>query len=96
MVDYNEQDVALLERVYMRLRAFDNRPANAGHFFEDAHNEHRCPVCGSDDVEYTGNSVYTPVSEFAEVVCNDCGHRSRTRQAKNSKEKRNSLLITAR
>lgn len=94
MVDYNEQDVVLLERVYMRLRAFDTRPANAGHFFED--DTARCPVCGSHDVEYTGNSVYTPVSEFAEVVCNDCGHRSRTRQAKNSKEKRNSLLITAR
>lgn len=94
MVTYNEQDVTLLERVYMRLRAFDTRPTNAGHFHDDDHAH--CPVCGSTELEHTGNSVYTPVSEFAEVVCNDCGHRSRTRQVLNSKEKRNKLLITAR
>lgn len=94
MVDYNEQDVRLLERVYMRLRAFDTRPANAGHYHDD--NLCRCPVCGSPDVEATGNSVFTPVSEFTEVVCNDCGHRSRTRLTMNSKEKRENLLITAR
>lgn len=94
MVDYNEQDVILLERVYMRLRAFDTRPANAGHYFSDDY--HRCPVCGSTHIEPTGSSVFTPVSEFAEVLCNDCGHRSRTRTIINSKEKRKNLLITAR
>jgi len=94
MVTYNEQDVVLLERVYMKLRAFDNKPANAGHYHHD--DLSRCPVCGSHDIEFSGNSVFTPVSEFAEVLCNECGHRSRTRKVINSKEKRNSLLITAR
>ena len=94
MVKYNEQDVVLLEKVYMKLRAFDTRPANAGHYHDD--DLSHCPVCGSTDVETTGNSVFTPVSEFVEVLCNDCGHRSRTRQVLNSKDKRNKLLITAR
>lgn len=93
MVTYNEQDVVLLENVYKKLRAFDKRPANAGHYYHDEHS--RCPVCGSDEVEETGNVVYTAVSSFAEVVCNDCGHRSRTRQALNSKHDRAKLLVPA-
>jgi hypothetical protein len=94
MVTYNEQDVVLLERVYMKLRAFDTRPPNAGHYHED--DLHRCPVCGSAEIHPTGNSVFTPVSEFMEVICNDCGHRSRTRNVINCKEKRANLLVTAR
>lgn len=94
MVDYNEQDVILLERVYMQLRAFDPRPANAAHYFND--NKCRCPACGSDQVEFTENSVYTQLSEFAEVLCNNCGHRSRTRKPINSKEKRSTLLQSTR
>lgn len=93
MVDYNRQDVVLLERVYLKLRAFDSNPAaNAGHYYED--NLSRCPVCGSSEVIETGNASYTPVSKFVEMVCNDCGHRSRKRQAVNDKEKRAGMLIT--
>lgn len=94
MLTYNEQDVILLEKVYLALRAFDPSPANMGHYFNDY--EHHCPACGSTDVDESGNSVYTPVSQFAEVVCNSCGHRSRKRIALNSKEKRSKLLVTAR
>lgn len=94
MLEYNAQDVVLLEKVYLELRAFDPSPANAGHYFNDY--QHHCPVCGSTEVEESGNSVFTPVSEFAEVVCNSCGHRSRKRTALNSKEKRAKLLVTAR
>ncbi len=90
MLEYNVQDVSLLEKVYNRIKHMDSKPVNLGLFYDD--NEHRCPVCGSSDVEYTGNSVYTQVSEFKEVQCGDCGHRSRERKAINSKEKRSSLL----
>lgn len=93
MMDYNKQDVLLLERVYLKLRAFDSNPAaNAGHYYND--NLSRCPVCGSSEVIETGNASYTPVSKFVEMVCNDCGHRSRKRQAVNDKEKRAGMLIT--
>lgn len=92
MVEYNKQDVILLEAVYLQLRAFDQRPANLGQYYED--NLHRCPACGSSDITETGEAVYTPVSKFAEVGCGGCGHRSRKRQAINSKERRATLLIS--
>lgn len=93
MMDYNKQDVHLLERVYLKLRAFDSNPAaNAGHYYED--NLQRCPVCGSSEVVESGNAAYTPVSKFVEMVCNDCGHRSRKRQTVNTVEKRKGMLIT--
>ncbi len=93
MVEYNKQDVLLLEKVYLKLRAFDsNLQANAGHYYHD--NLSRCPCCGSSDVTESGNFAYTPVSIFVEMVCTDCGHRSRKRQAINDKEKRANMLVT--
>lgn len=92
MLEYNEQDVVLLQQVYYKLRAFDSKHPNVSHFYSD--DKTRCPVCGSEDLVLTGNSVYTPVSEFAEVACGSCGHRSRKRQAINTKDKRLNLLIS--
>lgn len=90
MQEYNEQDVALLEEVYLKLRGFNTKTPNAAHYHDD--DKIRCQVCGSDDVEYTGNSVFTAASEFKEVKCNSCGSRSRTRQNSMTSEKRKSLL----
>ena len=92
MLAYNEQDVLLLEKIYLKIRAFDTKPANAGQYFKDS--EVHCPVCGSTDLTPTGNSVYTSVSEFPEVECNDCGHKSRTRSTTSTKETRSKLLLT--
>lgn len=93
MMEYNKQDVLLLEQVYLKLRSFDSNPqANAGHYYND--NLMRCPVCGSTDVEESGHAVYTPVSKFAEMICHSCGHRSRKRQNSNDKEKCAAMLIT--
>lgn len=90
MQEYNEQDVALLEEVYLTLRAFNLKTPNAAHYHGD--DKTRCQACGSDDVEYTGNSVFTAASEFKEVKCNCCGARSRSRQNSMTSEKRKSLL----
>lgn len=92
MVEYNIQDVDLLEQVYTRLKAFDSKHPNVSHFYDD--DLVRCPVCGGTDVQPTGNSIFTPVSEFSEMVCGDCGHRSRTRKSINTKEKRENILIS--
>lgn len=94
MLDYNEQDVILLEDVYLKIRAFDPNPVNAGQYYNDG--KIHCPVCGSTDLTHTDNKVYTQVSEFEEVVCNDCNHRSRTRKPLNDKTQRSNLLITPR
>lgn len=92
MLDYNAHDVVLLEQVYLKLRAFNSRTASLGQYYNDG--EQHCPACGSTDLTETGHVVYTPVSAFEEMQCGACGHRSRTRSAINSKEQRQSLLIT--
>ena len=90
MLAYNLEDVDLLYRVYMRLRAFDTRPLNSALFVADE--TPRCPVCGSDDVHETLNSVYTPTCEYKEIECASCGTRSRGKVLINTRTKRSSLL----
>lgn len=92
MLEYNIQDVHLLEQVYHKLRAFDATHPNASHYHPD--DAMRCAVCGSTDVAPTGKSVYTAVSQFKEVRCNGCGHVHRRREALNSKEKRKNILVS--
>lgn len=90
MQEYNKQDVTLLEEVYLKLRSFNTKTPNAAHYHDD--DKIRCQVCGSEDVQYTGNSVFTAASEFKEVKCNACGSRGRTRQNGMTSNKRKSLL----
>lgn len=92
MTEYNDHDVVLLKEVYNKLAAFNSGTANFGNYYDD--DKHHCPACGSTAVTETGNFVYTPVSKFEEVVCNDCGHRSRLRTAVNTKEQRKKALVT--
>lgn len=90
MLAYNLEDVDLLYRVYMRLRAFDTRPLNSALFTSDE--TPRCPTCGSDNLHETLNSVYTQSCEYQEVECKNCGTRSRGKVLINTKTKRSSLL----
>lgn len=94
MLEYNKGDVLLLEKVYLRLRAWDLNHPNVSMYYSDT--ETRCPVCGSSSVDETGNSVYTSASEFKELQCGHCGHRSRVRTNSLAKEKRKSFISTAK
>lgn len=93
MVEYNEQDVRLLEEIYLKLRSFGHSGTNfnAAHYYSDS--THRCASCGSSDVSETGKSVFTALSEFAEVRCNSCGSVHRKRKILNSKESRSKLSL---
>jgi len=91
MVEYCNQDTVLLEQVFLRLRSYGLASNfNAAHYHKDE--KERCPTCGSEDLSFTGKTVFTDVSEFTEKICNDCGSRHRTRKVANTKEKRQSLL----
>jgi len=91
MVDYCNQDTVLLEQVFLRLRSYGLASNfNAAHYHADS--VERCPTCGSDNLSFTGKTVFTDVSEFTEKICNSCGSRHRTRKAVNTKEKRQALL----
>lgn len=91
MLDYNAQDVELLEAVYMKIRAFDQRPPQFGHL--TVGDKLTCPACGSHDVNPTGKTAFTPVSSWVEYQCEDCGHRSRGRVAQNTKGQRSNILM---
>lgn len=90
MLEYNKQDVELLRDVYHKLKAWDSKAPNMG-LYEESDNV-VCRVCGSHDVSPTANQVHAGASLYSEVICNDCGARSRFRTANTTKSKRQALL----
>jgi DNA polymerase elongation subunit (family B) len=74
MVEYNCQDVLLLEAVYNKLKPWDKKHPHmiAGK------GKPRCTVCTSDDIHANGK-YYTNNSVFQRWHCNNCGHNMRTR-----------------
>lgn len=67
---YNAMDVALLERVYLKLRPWSTSHPNLS-FYSCAHN---CPVCQSEELSNDG-FTYTRTTKKQRKVCCDCGHR---------------------
>ncbi len=68
MQKYNAQDVALLEKVYLKLRPFIKHPnINIATRTEGA-----CPKCGSAHLQHRGFS-YTRTAESPRLQCQDCG-----------------------
>ena len=95
MLEYCKQDTLLLEQVFLKLRVYGQASNfNASHYYKD--NAERCPVCGSLEVEETGRSVFTDVSEFAEVQCQECHAVHRKRKPLNNKEKRQAMLTAVK
>lgn len=90
MVDYNIQDVLVLEEVYLKLRAWDNRHPNVAIYGEN--DRIRCTCCGSDKLTPTDGMAYTGVSAFAVWSCDDCGKYVRSRKNTLSKDKSANIL----
>lgn len=90
MLDYNEYDTELLEDIYLIIRPWFKQHPNVAVYYNDF--KVRCTTCGSDDVELTGNSVYTNLSKFGEYRCNCCGKVSRDANNRLTKEKRSANL----
>jgi len=76
MAEYNIHDVVLLEQVYIKLRAWDNRAPNISLYYHD--DLTRCVVCGSSSLTDIPQSAYTGVSEFPACRCRSCGKVMRT------------------
>ena len=75
---YCDQDVRLLEDVYLEIRPFIKPHPNIGLYIAD--DIHRCPSCGSDQLIPTGD-YYTTVNTYTEFRCKSCGSNSRSRKA---------------
>ena len=83
MLDYNMQDVIILEKVFDKLRPYATTlPSMSVHSDSE---DHVCPSCGGNHVQKRGFS-YTNTSKFQRYQCTDCGSWSRGRQNLRNKE----------
>ncbi len=89
MQKYCDQDVKLLEDVYLKMRGWIKPAPNLGLFAND--NEIVCPSCGSDDLSANGE-YHTTVSTYQNYTCNNCGSHSRGRKTLLSKEQSRNIL----
>lgn len=69
---YNAHDVVLLERVYLKLRAWHPQHPNLA-LFDIAGSNGDCPVCKSDKVQRRGYHVLR-LRRAARLHCQECGH----------------------
>lgn len=90
MVEYNREDVSLLEEVYLEIRPWIKSHPNLGLYVDI--NEPVCPNCGSTELNW-GGYYYTTVSKFSSFRC-ECGAIGRCRTTALSLEKRKSLVTS--
>jgi len=88
MKKYNQQDVVLLERVYLVMRPFIRNHPNIGVMIDEE--KTCCPKCGSDKIHYRGYT-YTNSSVFHQFSCTNCGGWGRDRTNCLDKNRRKSL-----
>jgi hypothetical protein len=89
MLEYNVQDVVVLEEVYMRLRHWSKTHPNVA-LYEPA-GKVRCVCCGSEKLSLIDKKYYTNASTFALYNCMDCGKMNRSRTNISEHTKQNSL-----
>jgi uncharacterized protein YprB with RNaseH-like and TPR domain len=78
MLEYNIQDVVVLEQVYLKLRAWSKTHPNMA-LYNDVP-EARCVCCGSHDLVPIEKLYVTTTSAYNVLVCGDCGKTNRTRK----------------
>jgi hypothetical protein len=86
MVEYNAQDVNLLEEIYLRLRSWGNHPdvnlyGDTGSVVASL----SCPSCGSHNVQRRGTAV-SRTRKYQRLHCQDCGHWGQGDQIKEGKK----------
>lgn len=91
MDEYCQQDVRILEDVYVALRAWIKPHPNIG-LLEDTQGT-TCPHCGSNNLVPDGD-YRTYVNVYDNFRCNDCHGTSRSRVSSLSKQKRDNLLVS--
>jgi rRNA maturation protein Nop10 len=88
MLDYNVNDVVILEQHYLDVRPWIKNHPNLP-LYDDINTE-RCKACGSDDIKWIGKA-YTPANRYSEYRCNSCGHIGRSRNSELTPNKRKTL-----
>jgi len=91
MSTYNDQDVIVLEEVYLKLRPYIKGHPNMGVYMEL--DTPVCRNCGSTHVSPTNKFYYTQTGKFETYKC-VCGTISRRRLNSYDKEKKEELLTS--
>lgn len=68
MKKYNKQDVILLEKIYLKLRAWDKSHPNLSSLAEKA----VCPKCASSHLQSRGFAI-TRAGKYRQFQCTNCG-----------------------
>lgn len=80
MDKYCQQDVKVLEEVYLKLRPYMSSHPNLGLFIED--NVHSCPSCGSQHITWNKENVYVTTSNiYSSFRCDGCGSVGRSKSS---------------
>jgi len=95
MEEYNAKDVILLEKVYLKLRAWDHLHPNMN--LTTSNDNMACTVCNSHNVRPTGGTVAAGTQGlYLGYECADCGHQMRGRTNIRTLNQKHSGLINAR
>lgn len=86
MIDYNIQDIELLEKVYRKLAPWAKNHPNAFIHVDSIYP--LCPVCGSQDINKNG-TYSTNTQIYQKWRCLSCGHSLRSPKA----EKKENLTL---
>lgn len=90
MAEYCNQDVFLLEDVYLTMRAYIQPHPNMGLYIEE--NAQACTCCGSQNISNTGKSYTTTMNTYDLLRCVDCGSLMRSKISSLSLKQRKQLL----
>ena len=93
MMEYNIQDVIILEELYKKLLPYISNHPNAGLYTDDA-DTHVCPKCGGTHLQRRG-FYFTNAGKYQRYRCNSCGGWSRSRCMDIEKEHKGRLVSNA-
>lgn len=95
MLGYCDQDIEVLEHVYLAVRHWDKNAPQMSMYYDD--NKMRCRSCGSEHLtKLEDKHAYTSLSKFEVYRCDDCEKVMRGRENKLEKESRKNLLMNVR
>ena len=85
MLEYNKKDVAILDKVYLKLRPWDKKHPNLATILDSSNPI--CPICGSTHIELIKGDKYyhTQLSKYHSYRCDSCGAVLRDRSKVNGK-----------
>lgn len=90
MDEYNQNDVVLLEKVYLKLRPWIRPHVNVGVYMEEG--SEVCVACGCKEVTWLSGKFYTTnANKYPLYQCDDCGAFGRGRFGVYDKDKRKRL-----